>query len=61
MAAEVGQVAAYRVLTSAIAAGDPETARAAADRVLRPATESLLSALRAFESETEPDTEEATR
>ncbi len=45
MAEEVGQVGAYRLLTAAIGAGDPETARAAADRVLRPATTSLLTAL----------------
>ena len=50
MAEEVGQVHAYRVLTAAIGAGDPETARAAADRVLRPATESLLAALAALET-----------
>jgi GntR family transcriptional repressor for pyruvate dehydrogenase complex len=49
MAEEVGQVGAYRLLTSAIGAGDPETARAAADRVLRPATTSLLTALAALE------------
>ena len=49
MAEEVGQVGAYRVLTAAIGAGDPETARAAADRVLRPATSSILSALSALE------------
>ena len=48
MAEEVGQVDAYRVLTAALGAGDPETARAAADRVLRPATESLLGALAAL-------------
>ena len=48
MAEEVGQVDAYRVLTAALGAGDPETARAAADRVLRPATESLLAALAAL-------------
>jgi GntR family transcriptional repressor for pyruvate dehydrogenase complex len=48
MAEEVGQVEAYRVLTAALGAGDPETARAAADRVLRPATESLLGALAAL-------------
>ena len=41
MADEVGQVAAYRVLTAAIGGGDPDTARAAAERVLRPATEAL--------------------
>lgn len=45
MAAEVGQVDAYRVLTAAIGGGDPETARAAADRVLRPATDALITAL----------------
>jgi DNA-binding FadR family transcriptional regulator len=49
MAEEVGQIGAYRVLTAAIGAGDPETARAAADRVLRPATSSLLTALAALE------------
>jgi len=48
MAEEVGQVGAYRVLTAAIGSGDPETARAAADRVLRPATASILSALSAL-------------
>jgi DNA-binding FadR family transcriptional regulator len=51
MAEEVGQVDAYRLLASALGGGDPETARAAADRVLRPATESLLSALAALEEE----------
>ncbi len=45
MAAEVGQIDAYAVLTAAISAGDPDTARAAAERVLRPATESLITAL----------------
>ena len=49
MAEEVGQVGAYRLLTAAIGAGDAETARAAADRVLRPATTSLLTALEALE------------
>jgi GntR family transcriptional regulator, transcriptional repressor for pyruvate dehydrogenase complex len=48
MAEEVGQVEAYRVLTAALATGDPDTSRAAADRVLRPATESLLAALAAL-------------
>lgn len=46
MAQEVGQAGAYRLLTAAIAEGDPETARAAADRLLRPATETLLAAFR---------------
>ena len=49
MAEEVGQVDAYRLLASALGSGDPDTARAAADRVLRPATESILSALAALE------------
>ena len=48
MSEEVGQVGAYRVLTAAIGEGDPDTARAAADRVLRPATASLLTALAAL-------------
>ena len=48
MSEEVGQVGAYRVLTAAIGEGDPDTARAAADRVLRPATASLLAALAAL-------------
>jgi DNA-binding FadR family transcriptional regulator len=51
MAEEVGQVDAYRLLAVALGSGDPETARAAADRVLRPATESLLAALAALEEE----------
>jgi DNA-binding FadR family transcriptional regulator len=51
MAEEVGQVDAYRLLAAALGSGDPETARAAADRVLRPATESLLAALAALEEE----------
>jgi GntR family transcriptional repressor for pyruvate dehydrogenase complex len=51
MAEEVGQVHAYSVLVAAIGAEDPETAKVAADRVLRPATESLLAALAALEEE----------
>ncbi|MGH3362537.1 MAG: FadR/GntR family transcriptional regulator [Nocardioides sp.] len=51
---EVGQTGAYRVLTAAIGEGDPETARAAADRVLRPATTSLLTALDALDTPEEP-------
>ena len=49
MAEEVGQTDAYRLLTAAIGAGDPEVARAAADRVLRPATQHLIDALAALE------------
>ncbi len=51
MAEEVGQVGAYRLLAAAIGAGDPDTARAAADRVLRPATASLVAALAALEDD----------
>ncbi len=36
---------AYRVLTAALEEGDPDTARAAAERVLRPSTDALLTAL----------------
>ena len=49
LAEEVGQIEAYRLLTAAIAAGDPEVARAAADRVLRPATQHLIDALTVLE------------
>ncbi len=49
MREEVGQVGAYRVLTAAIGEGDADTARAAAERVLRPATTSLMTALDALE------------
>lgn len=45
MAAEVGQDGAYRLLTASLTDGDPDTARAAAERVLRTGTESLLGAL----------------
>ena len=55
MAEEVGQIGAYRLLTAAIGEGDPETARAAADRVLRPATASLLTALAALTMALERD------
>jgi GntR family transcriptional regulator, transcriptional repressor for pyruvate dehydrogenase complex len=49
MREEVGQIGAYRVLTAAIAEGDPDTARAAAERVLRPATRNLITALESLE------------
>lgn len=48
MAEEVGQVESYRLLTAAIGSGDAEVARAAADRVLRPATQHLIDALTAL-------------
>jgi DNA-binding FadR family transcriptional regulator len=44
MAAEVGQVGAYRLLTDALGQGDPDTSRAAAEKLLRAATDTLLSA-----------------
>jgi len=49
MALEVGQVEAYRLLVAAIASGEPEVARAAAVRVLRPATDTILGALGALD------------
>jgi DNA-binding FadR family transcriptional regulator len=52
MSEEVGQIGAYRVLTAAIAEGDADTARAAAERVLRPATRNLISALKSLEEAT---------
>lgn len=51
MADEVGQAGAYRLLVAAIGSGDPDTARAAADRVLRPATDTILGALGALGEE----------
>jgi DNA-binding FadR family transcriptional regulator len=57
MAEEVGQVGAYRVLVAAIGGGDPETARAAADRVLRPATTSILTTLEVLAREDHPQEE----
>lgn len=49
MAAEVGQPGSYRLLAAAIGAGDADTARAAAEHVLRPATDTILAALEALE------------
>ena len=49
LGAERGRAGAYRVLTAAIGEGDPDTARAAAERVLRPSTDTLLTALDAVE------------
>lgn len=48
---EVGVVEPYRVLVAAIGAGDPGTARAAAERVLDPTAGSLMSALAALTEE----------
>ena len=51
MEAEVGQVDAYRTLVATIAAREPDAARVAADELLRPATTSLLSAVRELEED----------
>ncbi len=48
LAAEVGQVGPYRVLATAITAGDPATARAAAERVLAPTNDALMEAFSAL-------------
>lgn len=50
---EVGMVEPYRVLAAAIGAGDPGTARAAAERVLDPTAGSLLAAFAALAEETD--------
>lgn len=49
MEAEVGQIDAYRKLVTTIAAHEPDAARLAAEELLRPATTSLLSAVRELE------------
>ncbi|MFN8073028.1 MAG: GntR family transcriptional regulator [Mycobacterium sp.] len=49
MSAEVGNIAAYRTLASAVLAGEPAAAEAAARNLLEPATETLLAALTAME------------
>lgn len=49
MEAEVGQIDAYRELVATIAAREPDAARLAAEELLRPATTSLLSAVRELE------------
>jgi GntR family transcriptional repressor for pyruvate dehydrogenase complex len=48
LAAEVGQVGPYTVLATAITAGDPATARAAAERVLAPTNDALMEAFSAL-------------
>jgi GntR family transcriptional regulator, transcriptional repressor for pyruvate dehydrogenase complex len=51
LADEVGRVDPYRVLATAVGSGDPATARAAAERVLAPATDAILAALAAATDE----------
>lgn len=48
---EVGNLAGYRSIAAAILAGDPETAAAAADAQLRPATETMVGFLDDYEGE----------
>lgn len=55
LAAEVGQVEPFRVLATAIAAGDPATARAAAERVLAPTNDALMEAFDALSATTDGD------
>jgi GntR family transcriptional regulator, transcriptional repressor for pyruvate dehydrogenase complex len=49
LGSEPSRAGAYRVLTAAIGEGDPDTTRAAAERVLRTSTDALLTALDAVE------------
>jgi len=51
MAAEVGQVQAYRALARAIGAGEPAAAATAARELLEPATTALVAALTALEGQ----------
>jgi len=51
MAAEVGQVRAYRALAGVIAAGEPAAAATAARELLEPATVALIAALTALEEQ----------
>jgi len=55
LAAEVGQVDPYRVLATAITAGDPATARAAAERVLAPTNDALMKAFSALTATNDGD------
>lgn len=50
---EVGQVESYRLLAAAVGAGDPGTARAAAERVLAQTATALAGALDALAATTE--------
>ncbi len=45
MEAEVGRIDAYRAVRDAVAAHDPDAARAAAEDLLRPATDGLISVI----------------
>lgn len=56
LAEEVGQVEPYRLLAAAVGAGDPGTARAAAERVLAQTATALAGALDALAGTTEAET-----
>jgi DNA-binding FadR family transcriptional regulator len=51
MSGELDQLAAYRALADAIVTGDPSSARAAAEEVLAPSTQALLSAFAELEKD----------
>jgi DNA-binding FadR family transcriptional regulator len=49
MSAEVNQIRAYRALAETITAGTPDAAYAAAENLLKPATDAFLDAIRKLE------------
>jgi DNA-binding FadR family transcriptional regulator len=51
MSGDVDQLHAYRVLADAIVAGEPGEARSAAERLLAPSTQALLSAFAELEKD----------
>lgn len=59
LADEVGRLEPFRLLTAAIGAGEPDTARAAAARVLDPTATNLLQALHLLDTDqTDPGEED---
>jgi GntR family transcriptional regulator, transcriptional repressor for pyruvate dehydrogenase complex len=50
MQVEVGRPEAYQTLADAVAAGDPQGARAAAEDLLSPATATILTAIGQLEA-----------
>ncbi len=56
MEAEVDNLTGYRALADAVAAADPVAARAAADELLRPATEAIGRLLALLDTGTDADT-----
>jgi DNA-binding FadR family transcriptional regulator len=55
---EVSNVAAYRAVADAVLAGDADAGAAAADDLLRPATEAIMTFLEDFEDAPEPEGED---